>query len=295
VSEIDRSSGTRRGALGGVGPTICSILLWLFTGLVPSAAAAGTLDGTTGLPDLAGLSPEAQGLAIFREKDRRESGYQDLTVELEMVLRDRRGTEARRELSLSQLEMEDEGDRLLVVFETPKPIRGTALLSYSHEAAPDDQWLYLPAQRRVKKIASRNKSGPFLSSEFAYEDLALQEIEKFSYTYLGREACGDAQCLRVERVPQDEFSGYSRQEVLLHEPTLRVERIDYFDRHGRPLKVLVNDEYRLHQERFWKPRRMFMENLQTGKTTELLWQEFAFATGLHPERDFSTNSLQRAR
>jgi len=268
------------------------LLVWLGPA---SAAAAGTLDGTMPLPVLAGLSPEEQGLAIFREKDRRESGYQDLTVEVEMVLRDRRGTEARRELSLSQLEMAGEGDRLLVVFETPKPIRGTALLSYSHKAAPDDQWLYLPAQRRVKKIASRNKSGPFLSSEFAFEDLALQEIEKFSYTLLGREACGDARCLRVERVPHDEFSGYSRQEVLLHEPTLRVERIDYFDRQGRPLKVLTNDEYRLYQARFWKPRRMFMENLQTGKTTALLWQEFDFASGLHPERDFSTNSLRRAR
>jgi len=167
------------------------LLVWLGPA---SAAAAGTLDGTMPLPVLAGLSPEEQGLAIFREKDRRESGYQDLTVEVEMVLRDRRGTEARRELSLSQLEMAGEGDRLLVVFETPKPIRGTALLSYSHKAAPDDQWLYLPAQRRVKKIASRNKSGPFLSSEFAYEDLALQEVEKFSYTFLGREACGERCC-----------------------------------------------------------------------------------------------------
>ena len=259
------------------------------------AASAGTLDGREPLPDLDGLSPEAQGLAIFEEKDRRESGYRDLQVDLEMVLRDRRGSEARRELSISQLEMADDGDRLLVVFDTPKPIRGTALLSYSHVEGPDDQWLYLPAQSRVKKIASRNKSGPFLSSEFAYEDLALQEVEKFDYRLLGREACGDAQCLRVERIPRDEFSGYSRQEVLLHEPTLRVERIDYYDRHGRPLKVLTNEGYRLHEDRYWKPQRMFMENLQTGKTTELLWREYQFANGLQADRDFSTNSLMRAR
>jgi hypothetical protein len=258
-------------------------------------ASAGTLDGRQTLPDLDGLSPEAQGLAIFEEKDRRESGYQDLQVDLEMVLRDRRGSEARRDLSISQLEVPDDGDRLLVVFDTPKPIRGTALLSYSHVEGPDDQWLYLPAQSRVKKIASRNKSGPFLSSEFAYEDLALQEVEKYDYRLLGREACGEAQCLRVERIPRDEYSGYSRQEVLLHEPTLRVQRIDFYDRHGRPLKVLINDGYRLHQDRYWKPQRMFMENLQTGKTTELLWREYEFATGLQADRDFSTNSLMRAR
>lgn len=248
-----------------------------------------------GLPDTQGLDPAAKGLAIFREKDLRESGYGDLQVDLEMILRDRRGSEARRELSISQLEMTDDGDRLLVVFGTPKPIRGTALLSYSHKEGPDDQWLYLPAQRRVKKIASRNKSGPFLSSEFAYEDLALQEVEKFEYRYMGREACAERACVRVERVPLDEFSGYSRQEVVLDEQTLRVARIDYFDRHERPLKVLENDDYAVFEDRYWKPRRMFMRNLQTGKSTELVWSEYRFRTGLSAERDFSTNSLMRAR
>lgn len=272
------------------------VALWVS---VLAAGAAGAAEvpphAAAGLPDLAGLSPAEQGLAVFREKDRRESGYGDLQVELTMVLRDRRGNEARRELAISQLEMSDAGDRLLVVFDTPKPIRGTALLSYSYVEGPDDQWLYLPAQQRVKKIASRNKSGPFLSSEFAYEDLALHEVEKFDYRLMGREACGAATCLRVERVPLDEYSGYSRQEVLLDADTLRVERIHYFDRHGRPLKVLENSEFRLHQGRFWKPARMFMENLQTGKTTELVWQQYRFDTGLEADRDFSTNSLQRAR
>ena len=258
-------------------------------------SGAGPLEGVAALPELGGLSPEEQGLAIFREKDRRESGYQDLRVDLEMILRDRRGAESRRELSISQLEMQEDGDRLLVVFDTPKPIRGTALLSYSHVESPDDQWLYLPAQRRVKKIASRNKSGPFLGSEFAYEDLALQEVEKFTYRLLAGESCGASQCLRVERTPLDEYSGYSRQEVLLDAETLRVERIDYFDRHERPLKVLVNDGYELHEGRFWKPQRMFMENVQTGKTTELVWREYEFDNGLDADRDFSTNALMRAR
>jgi hypothetical protein len=286
------SHGKQTGVMRIVGLTPIGIgMMWL--GLAWAAAASA--QPMAALPELAGMAPAQQGLAIFREKDRLESGYRDLEVGLEMVLRDRRGTESRRELSISQLEMDDDGDRLLVVFDTPKPIRGTALLSYSRIEADDDQWLYLPAQRRVKKIASRNKSGPFLGSEFAFEDLALQQIEKFDYRLLGTESCGGQACYRVERVPHDPYSGYSRQEVLLETDSLRVERIDYFDRAGRPLKTLVNDDYVLHEERFWKPRRMFMENLQTGKTTELFWRDFRFGIGLTAERDFSTNSLMRAR
>jgi hypothetical protein len=264
---------------------------WLLLALVAPMATAGQADPV----ERPGADPAEQGLAIFRDKDQRESGYGDLQVDLEMILRDRRGTESSRNLSISQLEMPDDGDRLLVVFDTPKPIRGTALLSYTHVNEPDDQWLYLPAHRRVKKIASQNKSGPFLGSEFAYEDLTLYEVEQFEYRFMNREACGAAQCLRVERIPSDAFSGYSRQEVLLDEQTLRIERLDYFDRHGRPLKVLTNSDYRIYEDRYWKPGRMFMENLQTGKTTELRWLEYRFHNGLQAERDFSTNALMRAR
>jgi hypothetical protein len=259
--------------------------------ICPAAAAVKVT-----LPEgFASLSPAAQGEAVFREKDRLESGYQDLRVDLEMVLRDRSGNETRRELEISQLEMAEDGDRLLVVFETPKAIRGTALLSYSHKVGPDDQWLYLPAHARVKKIASRNKSGPFLSSEFAYEDMALQELEKFDYRLLAEEPCGSARCYRIERTPRDEFSGYARQEVVLDRAALRVLRIDYYDRANRPLKVLTAGDYRQHDDRFWKAGTMRMENLQTGKSTELLWRNFRFANGLSADRDFSTNSLRRVR
>ncbi len=242
-----------------------------------------------------GLSPEEAGLAIFREADRRESGYEDLKVDLEMILRTSRGNESRRALRIRQLEMPGDGDRLLVVFDTPKPIRGTALLSYAHREGSDDQWLYLPALKRVKRIASQNKSGPFLSSEFAYEDLALQEVEKYTYRLLEQiERDGDSYFL-VERRPVGDHSGYARQVVQVDVQELLIHHIDYFDRQDRPLKTMLLDGYQIHQQRFWKPQRMLMYNIQTGKSTELTWRNFEFATGMDADRDFSTNSLLRAR
>jgi len=108
-------------------------------------------------------SPATQrGLEIFQEADRRQSGFQDMLVNLTMVLRNRKGAAVERELDLKQLEVPEGGDRLMVVFNTPKAIRGTALLSHGQLTREDDQWLYLPALKRVKKIASRNRSGPFL-------------------------------------------------------------------------------------------------------------------------------------
>lgn len=259
---------------------------------LPGQAGVGVSDSGFSLQ---GLTPEQAGLEIFREADRRESGYGDLQVELEMVLKTSAGDESRRELRIRQLEVEGDGDRLLVVFDTPKPISGTALLSYAHKLEADDQWLYLPALKRVKRITSQNKSGPFLSSEFAYEDLALQEVEKYSYRLLEVQGADAGANYVVERTPADEFSGYARQVVVLDVAELRIQSIEYFDQRDRLLKTLEVTGYERHAERFWKPSRMLMANVQSGKSTELTWRNYQFGTGLEADRDFSTNSLRRVR
>jgi outer membrane lipoprotein-sorting protein len=273
-------------------------LAWLALTLISGAAAADSI--VSGAPgqvpfSVDGLSAEQAGLAIFREADRRESGYADLKVDLEMILKTSAGNESRRSLRIRQLEVPEDGDKLLVVFDTPKPIRGTALLSYAHKFEPDDQWMYLPAIKRVKRIASQNKSGPFLSSEFAYEDLALQEVEKFDYRLVDTRTVDDQTVYVVERTPTDEYSGYARQVVTIDADAFRIHHIDYYDRQNRLLKTLEVEGYTQHADRFWKPQRMLMANVQTGKSTELEWRNFEFGTGLDAERDFSTNSLRRAR
>ncbi len=256
------------------------------------AALGLAVAGSSSAP-LSALSPEAAGLEIFEARDARNSGYVDYQVELTMVLRNSLGDESTRQLTIAQLEVPDDGDKLLIVFETPKVIKGTALLSYGHKLEPDDQWLYLPAVKRVKKIASRNKSGPFLGSEFAFEDLASQEVEKYRYRYVGEEVLDGVECHVVERYPNDPFSGYTRQIVWLDKAELRIIKVHYFDRKQSHSKTLVLDDYRRYDGRFWKPGRMVMENLQSGKSTELIWGDYAFGVGLVEERDFSTNSLKR--
>jgi len=281
ISEA-RGAGASSTAVGGGGRL-------LFLLLVVLAMKAHGEPGFT----LVGLSPQQAGLAIFREIERRDAGYQDLVVDLEMILRDSRGGESHRDLKIQQLEVPDDGDWLLVIFDSPKSIRGTALLSYSHKFEPDDQWLYLPAVKRVKKIASKNRSGPFLSSEFAFEDLALQEVEKFNYRLIEQGADAAGAFYLVERTPVDEYSGYSRQIVRLDAQELRIQFIEFFDRRERPLKTLEVDDYALYLDRYWKPGRMLMTNLQTSKVTELFWRDYRFALGLDADRDFSTNSLRR--
>ena len=156
---------------------------------------------------------QQKGYDLAARSDRSDRGFGDSRVDLKMILRNKAGREAVRTLSISTLEVPDEsvGDKTLIVFNNPADIDGTALLSHAKILDPDDQWLFLPALKRVKRISSVNKSGPFVGSEFAFEDFTALELNKYTYKYLREEPCGDLVCDVIERTPRYEHSGYTKQ------------------------------------------------------------------------------------
>ncbi|HEB58084.1 MAG TPA: outer membrane lipoprotein-sorting protein [Gammaproteobacteria bacterium] len=239
-------------------------------------------------------TPEERGLEIAREADRRDSGWGDMQATLEMILRNRRGDESRREIRSRNLEVEGDGDKTLIIFDTPADVKGTAFLSFTHATRPDDQWLYLPALKRVKRISSSNKSGPFMGSEFAYEDISSQEIEKYTYRYLRDEVIDGRKTFVIERIPQYAHSGYTRQLVWIDQEMYQPLKVEFYDRKNSLLKTLTYHDYKQYLDRYWRPSRMEMVNHQTGKSTTLLWKDYRFRTGL-TTRDFDRNALKRAR
>jgi outer membrane lipoprotein-sorting protein len=239
-------------------------------------------------------SAEDRGLEIASEADRRDTGFNDSKASMKMLLSNSHGDKSTRDIRVRTLEQPGDGDKSLTIFDSPADVRGTAFLSFTHKSGPDDQWLYLPALKRVKRISSRNKSGPFMGSEFAYEDISSQELEKYEYKYLREESCGELQCFVIERYPVDRFSGYTRQVVWLDTAEYRPQQIVYYDRKDAKLKTLTFSDYQQYLDKYWRAHSMYMQNHQTGKSTLLTWSDYAFQTGLS-ERDFNRNNLDRVR
>lgn len=239
-------------------------------------------------------TPEEKGLAIVQEADRRDTGWVDARAELQMILRNKQGGESQRSLRIDNLEVQGDGDKSLSVFDAPRDIKGTAFLSYTHALKPDDQWLYLPALKRVKRIASANKSGPFVGSEFAYEDLTSQEVEKYTYKYLRDEKYGDYDTFVIEAYPAYENSGYTRQVVWIDKTMYQPVKIDYYDRKNSLLKTLEASDFNQYLDQYWRAGKMNMQNHQTGKSTELTWSNYEFRVGLE-DRHFDQNTLKRTR
>lgn len=239
-------------------------------------------------------SPEGKGLAIVKEADRRDTGWGDMQAEMYMTLRNRQGQESTRQIRNKTLEVKGDGDKSITIFDDPADVKGTAFLGYTHATKPDDQWLYLPALKRVKRISSSNKSGPFMGSEFAFEDISSEEVEKYTYKYLKDEKINGKNAFLIERYPAYKYSGYTRQQVWLDKEIYMPLKTVFYDRKNSLLKTLIFSEYKQYLNRYWRPGRMEMINHQNGKSTTIIWKNYKFKSGL-TDRDFDRNSLKRVR
>ena len=258
----------------------------------PSTAEAQS--GPNAASTASSASSVARGLEIAIEADLRDAGFGDQTADMLMTLRNAHGEESVRQLRNKTLEVEGDGDKSLVIFDQPRDVAGTAFLNYTHKTGQDDQWLFLPALRRVKRISSSNKSGPFMGSEFAYEDISSQEVEKYTYAFVEESTLDGRSVYVVERIPTDEKSGYARQIAYYDQDEYRLMKVDFYDRKNELLKTLTYHGYQQYLDQYWRADRMEMVNHQTGKGTTLSWTDYAFQTGL-TDRDFDQSALQRAR
>ncbi len=245
----------------------------LIVGLLGLAMLALPLDARA-------QTAEQKGLAIATEAEARARGYTDMTVDGEMTLLSQGGATGQRRFDLRWVRAPG-GSRALLVFQWPGDIRNTALLTHGYDGRTDDQWLWLPDLNKVRRISSSGRSGSFVGSEFAYEDMTDQEPGKFSHKWIGDEACpgGGGTCHVVERRPRGS-SGYAVQRVWFDTAHLRVQQVMYFDRRGAHLKTLRMSGYRQYNGRWWRASRMDMRNHLTGRATILSWSNFRFNTGV---------------
>lgn len=240
-------------------------------------------------------SPE-RGLEIAEETKARDTGYGDFSTTATMTLRDASGQSSVREMTVETLEVPGVGEKSLITFLAPADTRDTALLSYSYKMEADDQWIYLPSMRRTRRIASGNKSGSFVGSEFSYEDISPQQVEKYTYNFLREETINEKDFFVIERFPVDpRSSGYSRQVMWIDQAEYRPHKAENYDRRDALLKTLTFEDYRQYEaqgKNFWRPLHMEMTNHQSGKSTLIEYQDYVFGAGLD-ESAFDSRRLGR--
>jgi hypothetical protein len=212
-------------------------------------------------------------LTLILESERRMKSQTE-TTRYRMELFDAQGAlQHTRELEL-YYKRQPKVEATLLKFTAPPVLQGTGLLITDRGEAINDIWLYLPATRRIRRIAGAEKTNWFMGTEFTHEDFEDYKPTHYDFSLIHEQiACGTQQhCAVIAAVARDaterEHTGYSKKIYWIEQQSLYPIRIDYIDRKGQPAKQLeIRTLVRVGA--YWRPERYEMRNLANGRTTRL--------------------------
>lgn len=237
--------------------------------------------------------PVAKGNEIATKMEDARRGFVGEASKMQMFLLDAHGGKTIRSLDGKVMEIAGDGDKSLSIFLEPLDVKGTKMLTWSHKEDDDDQWIYLPALRRVKRITSSGKSASFMGSEFSYEDLGSQEKEKYTFTLLREEKGKNGDVWVLERIPKKK-SSYSKQILWVLKDKLLPEKIEYYNRRKELFKVAVSSGFQTYTvagKKLHRASRIQMDNLLTKKSSSIVWKERKMGVKFK-DREFSKRGLK---
>lgn len=260
-----------------------------------SRVSAGLLVGLLWVAGSIGAE-ELTGRQIADQAAERHEAPYELEMQ-QMALIDKKGHQEVREVRRHVRKGEDGQFKYLIVFDSPPGVKGVALLTWQHDEADDDQWLYLPAQGdQLKRIAKGSKKNYFMGTDFTYEDLVSESRDKFTFTRLADEALDGTACFVVDIAPATpelaKDSGYQKRTVWVRQDTFAIIRTDYFDKQGKLLKRQTADELANVSGLLWRAAISRMENFSNGHATHVRIEKRLLEESAVPEEHFQQRFLQ---
>ncbi|MDQ7003815.1 MAG: outer membrane lipoprotein-sorting protein [Ghiorsea sp.] len=241
-------------------------------------------------------SEPTTGLEIMKLVEARDDGN-DLIQKMTQRLIDKRGSVRERQMISFR---KDYGldSKSVSYFLSPANVRDTAMLTwdYADEAKDDDQWLYLPALKKVRRISSSDRGDYFMGTDFTFEDIkSTPELGDYNWTLQGSEVLDGQDVWVVDAEPKTKELiknlGYSKVRYAVRKDIYMYIKVDFWDRKGRELKHLISTGI-TQVDGIWTATGGLMTNVQTNHKTELLLSEHQYNTGLS-DRLFTERMIKR--
>jgi hypothetical protein len=173
------------------------------------------------------------------ERDDGDNGSSDM----EMILTDKNGKERIRKIRSFMKDMDDDTYRIMF-FIHPADVKDTGFLNYDYDDPDkdDDQWLYLPALHKTKRIATSDKSGSFMGSDFTYSDMTSRDIEDYDFELMKETEVNGVKTWQIESVPRSkdvvEETGYTMSIIFVRQDNYVVTRAVHRVKKGSKLKYM---------------------------------------------------------
>lgn len=219
---------------------------------------------------LAAPAPGDEAAALAQRVHDRPNG-RDLTTLGRMVLTEKGHAPRIREIVTYRLEKSGGDTANLIRFLAPEDIAGTGLLSVDKTDGSTDQWLYLPALDRVRRISSDRRGGRFVGSDLYYEDLQQRKPAKDRHRLLGRQTENGIVCDVLESVPLDPSdSAYSKRTSWIDPDTAIAQRVDYFEKGAATPSKRWLLRTKKRNQGYWTLTDSRMIDLKSGHETRMV-------------------------
>lgn len=238
------------------------------------------------------LSAEITGKQIMEDVYNNPTG-DDMQGELTMTLTNKQGESRVRTLK-QYIKYGDEMDKKIMFFQSPADVRGTSFMNWSYaDARDDDQWIYLPALKRTKRISSDGKSDYFMGSDFTYDDLGDRHPGEDTHTLLREETLDGKTCWVVESIPKQEDYMYSKTITWVMKDNYLGLRREFYDEDGDLLKILTIKKFD-NIDGFWTILETDMKNVQKDHKTNMAFNNVQINQGI-PDSRFTERSMTLGR
>ncbi|RMF10049.1 MAG: outer membrane lipoprotein-sorting protein [Candidatus Neomarinimicrobiota bacterium] len=236
------------------------------------------------------------GYDIMRQALNKKS-WETMQSDLTLTMENDRGEVRVRKIAFYSADDENGLNRMLMRFQSPADVKGTGFLTLETASGDDERYLYLPALRRVKKIAASGSGGNFMSSDFTYYDIGKPKLEDWTYTLLGEETIDGKTCYKIESLPADDQirkdTGYGKIIRWIEKERLNTVRSDYYDVSGSLWKRLeIRETLTINGIDFASD--LVMHDLQINHTSRMVFSAVKVDQPL-PGAFFTVRYLQRGR
>ena len=240
------------------------------------------------LPDA--THADEAGVALATRVYNRPDG-DDSVSRAYMILSEKGHKPRHRKLYTYQIDRENGESWALMRFTEPADIKNTGLLTYNYPTKDNNQWIYLPALDRARRIATSRRGGRFVGSDLYYEDLQTREVDQDQHKILGKDKVNGVATTVLESTPVDaDNSVYSKRVSWIHEKTLLPLRVDYYKAgNNKPIKQLKVRKIKKIQG-FWTVVDSTVTDLKSGHTTRMRTKAIVYDQSL-PDKLFSRQAL----
>lgn len=257
------------------------VLASLILGLSLSGVAAGSDDRAQSL--------SARDILLrAQEKQFPKNSVSEIT----MTLIGRGGDQRIRKILTKRKEGPDGENKSVAYFLSPADVKGTAFLVWEHKAQPNDIFLYLPALKKIRRIAGEQKRQSFMGSDFSYADMESRDVDDAEHRILSEQTLDGQAVWVIESVPKPESdSEYGKLVSQIRKEDFIPRKVEFYDKKGRLYKVMeVLRVGPVGQEVL--PLHFSMHNIQTDHKTEILLENVQLNQEI-PDDEFTHRAVQR--